>query len=50
MTTVAELYNEDDHTINHHGFKRNVKEEEDRGLGTKVRAHGYKSNNQILYL
>ena len=49
MTTVAELYNEDDHTINHHGFKRNVKEE-DRGLGTKVRAHGYKSNNQILYL
>ena len=48
MTTVAELYNEDD-TINHHGFKRNVKEE-DRGLGTKVRAHGYKSNNQILYL
>ena len=49
MTTVAELYNEDDHTINHHGFKRNVKEEDQR-LGKKVGAHGYKSNNQVIYL
>ena len=28
MTTVAELYNEDDHTVNHHGFSRNVKEKD----------------------
>ena len=25
LTTIAEIYNEDDHTINHHGFDRNVK-------------------------
>ena len=40
MTTVAELYNEDDHTVNHHGFSRNVKGE-DKG---KVGVH----QNQIL--
>ena len=26
LTTIAEIYNEDDHTINHHGFERNVKD------------------------
>ena len=25
MTTVIEMYNEDDNTINHHGFQRDVK-------------------------
>ena len=24
MTTIVELYNEDDNTINHHGFNRDV--------------------------
>ena len=28
LTTVAELYNEDDNTINHHGFTRKVGMEE----------------------
>ena len=28
MNTVAELYNGDDHTVNHHGFSRNVKEKD----------------------
>ena len=33
MTTVAELYNEDDHTVNHHGFSRNVKGEDKGKVG-----------------
>ena len=36
LTTIAEIYNENDHTINHHGFDRNVKEKEKIGE-TKVR-------------
>ena len=28
LTTVAELYNEDDSVINHHGFERDVKMED----------------------
>ena len=41
LTTVAELYNGDDHTVNRHrhGFQRNVKEEEN-AKETKVGAHG----------
>ena len=34
LTTVAELYNEDDNTINHHGFTRKVGMEE-----MKVKIH-----------
>ena len=33
LTTVAEFYNDDSNTINHHGFKRKVMEEE------KVKIH-----------
>ena len=28
LTTVAELYNDDGNTINHHGFKRKIMKEE----------------------
>ena len=34
LTTIAELYNEDDNTINHHGFTRKVGMEE-----VKVKIH-----------
>ena len=30
LTTVAEFYNEDNNTINHHGFKREVGIEEEK--------------------
>ena len=30
LTTVAEFYNEDNNTINHHGFKRKVGIEEEK--------------------
>ena len=30
LTTIAELYNEDDNTINHHGFTRKVGMEEEK--------------------
>ena len=33
LTTVSELYNEDDHTVNHHGFSRNVMGEEKGKVG-----------------
>ena len=38
LTTVSELYNGDDHTVNPHGFQRNVKEKEN-AIETKVGAH-----------
>ena len=30
LTTIAELYNEDDNTINHHGFTRKVGMEKEK--------------------
>ena len=39
LTTVSELYNGDDYTVNPQGFQRNVKEEEN-AKETKVGAHG----------
>ena len=33
LTTVSELYNEDDHTVNHHGFSRNVMGEDKGKVG-----------------
>ena len=47
LTTVAELYNGDDHTVNRHGFQRNVKEEEN-AIETKVGAHLFMANRQIM--
>ena len=44
LTTIAELYNEDDNTINHHGFTRKVGMEEE-----KVKIHYTSINFTIIW-
>ena len=43
LTTVAELYNDDGNTINHHGFKRKIMKE-----GGKVKIHHAAMSFEII--
>ena len=44
LTTVAELYNEDDSVINHHGFERNVNKEDNE---RKLQVSKFRKRNMI---